>query len=541
MFESVPKVSFVLGNTSEVLQRQSCGRALAFKTMGKTRAEIQRAYRERKKAKEADEYKKKEVARVMKYYTPASLATKDALEKRRADGREKMRRQKAKRSTAKLKIKMDFKKKPGPRSKIKRMQYKLEKALQAKRKLEKRLERLTRKQSQSTSARSTCALTPRSKTNAEIRQAGLTPRRVPHSIRKKILFSNVFVSGLRESYKKKKTDGKLVIRRVVAAAGKVMKKYRMMNTLSKEIGIARNARMNAQKKTRRARARSRLQRQVLDFLERDDNSRSTSPDNFLRTFPDPEKVASVVSNLPQDGKIKYEEWKRVEVDGKKKIKIVTSEVDTTTFCDKFKEEVPMFRQHVAHANEQYSQLKRLKENLDQHNIVIQMDFAENYKVKSNDEIQSAYWNCDMVTLHPTVVYFKSEDGELQHESICIVFDEMGHNSATVFAILQRVVPEVRHPDVKYIHYWTDSPSSQYRNKTMFSVISEHEALFGIPACWNYFEAGHGKGPCDGIGGTAKRMADQAVTIQGTTIQDAHEFYMWASQLEKSAISYCKSL
>ncbi|KAI8477551.1 hypothetical protein Bbelb_447140 [Branchiostoma belcheri] len=86
-------------------------------------------------------------------------------------------------------------------------------------------------------------------------------------------------------------------------------------------------------------------------------------------------------------------------------------------------------------------------------------------------------------------------------------------------------------------YWTDSPSSQYRNKTMSSVISEHEALFGIPACWNYFEAEHGKGPCDGIGGTAKRMADQAVTTQGTTIQDAHEFYMWASQLEKSAISY----
>ncbi|KAI8517597.1 hypothetical protein Bbelb_036140 [Branchiostoma belcheri] len=74
-------------------------------------------------------------------------------------------------------------------------------------------------------------------------------------------------------------------------------------------------------------------------------------------------------------------------------------------------------------------------------------------------------------------------------------------------------------------YWTDSPSSQYRNKTMSSVISEHEALFGIPACWNYFEAGHGKGPCDGIGGIAKRMADQAVTIQGTTIQDAHEFYI----------------
>ncbi|KAI8479207.1 hypothetical protein Bbelb_430710 [Branchiostoma belcheri] len=388
--------------------------------MGKTRAEIQRAYRERKKARDGDEYRTKEVARVMKYYVPTALVGKKELEKRRAEGREKMRRQKAKRSTPKLKIKMNFKKKSGRSSKVRRMQYKLEKALKVKRKLEKRIERLTRNQAQSTPEVST----PRSKTNAEIRQAGLTPRQVPSSLRRKILFSNVFTSELRESYKKKRTEGKRVFRNVIA--GKVVK----------------------------------------------------NPDNFVHAFPDAEKVDAVLAKLPQGGMVKYEEWKRVEVEGKKKMKIVTSEVETSAFCAKFKEEVPQFRQHVVRANEQYSQLKTLKENLDQYNVAIQMDFAENYKIKNNEEIQSAYWNCDMVTLHPIVVYFKNENGELQHESTCIVSDEMGHNSATVFAILKRVVPEVKekHPDVKFLHYWTDSPSSQYRNKTIFSILSDHESF-----------------------------------------------------------------
>ena len=45
-----------------------------------------------------------------------------------------------------------------------------------------------------------------------------------------------------------------------------------------------------------------------------------------------------------------------------------------------------------------------------------------------------------------------------------------------------------------IHYWTDSPTLQYRNKTIFSVVSRHEETFGVKAVWNYFEAGHGKGP-----------------------------------------------
>ena len=40
----------------------------------------------------------------------------------------------------------------------------------------------------------------------------------------------------------------------------------------------------------------------------------------------------------------------------------------------------------------------------------------------------------------------------------------------------------------------------------------------------YFEAGHGKGPRDGLGGTTKRMADEAIRQRKTTIQDLKEFY-----------------
>ena len=41
------------------------------------------------------------------------------------------------------------------------------------------------------------------------------------------------------------------------------------------------------------------------------------------------------------------------------------------------------------------------------------------------------------------------------------------------------------------------------------------------------EAGHGKGPCDPIGETAKRKADLAVQNEKAIIQDAKGFYQWA--------------
>ncbi|KAK6189819.1 hypothetical protein SNE40_001807 [Patella caerulea] len=158
-----------------------------------------------------------------------------------------------------------------------------------------------------------------------------------------------------------------------------------------------------------------------------------------------------------------------------------------------------------------------------------MDFAENYTCRSVDEIQSAYWHQTAITLHPAVAYFKL-DGSLQHRSFVVISNELAHNTSTVWSILDILVPQLKQIDanLEYIHYWTDSPSSQYRNKHIFQVIANHVELFNVAARWNYFEAGHGKGPCDGLGGATKRFADEAIKMGAAVIQDAADFFTWAS-------------
>ena len=61
-------------------------------------------------------------------------------------------------------------------------------------------------------------------------------------------------------------------------------------------------------------------------------------------------------------------------------------------------------------------------------------------------------------------------------------------------------------------------------------------MFGISASWNYFEANHGKGCCDGVGGTSKRMADQA-TKRNIKIQSADNFFAWENTTE-TLVDYC---
>lgn len=150
-----------------------------------------------------------------------------------------------------------------------------------------------------------------------------------------------------------------------------------------------------------------------------------------------------------------------------------------------------------------------------------MDFAENFTCGALEEVQSAYWNADMVTLHTSVIYFPSGHTKT-HLSVVGVSETPSHNANTVHAMINKLVPMVKEefPHLEVVHYLTDSPTSQYRNKTIFQITTYHEEMLGVRATWDYLEAGHGKGPCDGLGASVKRSADNAIKQGKAAIQTA---------------------
>ena len=289
---------------------------------------------------------------------------------------------------------------------------------------------------------------------------------------------------------------------------------------------------------------SRHQNMALKFaaLKKVGVSVPANPDVAARTLTITEFDQKVNAlQIPQDEvKVFYEAWKRVtDETGKKKMKIVTIGVDVEAFKKLMIADYIAFLDHVDRVFAQYEFIRKKKEALKPGEVLVQMDFSENFLCQTNDEIQSAYWNATAVTLHPIVVYYRTtDDGELSHKSYVLVSEELAHNTTAVYTILKKFVPQLMAdiPNVAKINYVTDSPTSQYRNRTIFHILHMHKKLFGVPASWFYFEAGHGKGPCDGIGGTAKRSAQDAVKLGKCLIQDANDFYLWASQ-HQQAITY----
>ena len=49
---------------------------------------------------------------------------------------------------------------------------------------------------------------------------------------------------------------------------------------------------------------------------------------------------------------------------------------------------------------------------------------------------------------------------------------------------------------------------------------------GVTCSWDFLEAHHGKGPCDGLGGSVKKSAEIAIK-SGSIISSGQDFYNWA--------------
>lgn len=119
---------------------------------------------------------------------------------------------------------------------------------------------------------------------------------------------------------------------------------------------------------------------------------------------------------PKPDIVKYNTWKRVDMQNKiKKTMVVEQEASLQEFQTIVKQKVEVFCEHVSRLRAQYNQLKTYKSTLAKHDVIVQMDFAENYTCRTLDEVKTASWSLTSVTRHPVVVYYRL-DTELKHKS-----------------------------------------------------------------------------------------------------------------------------
>lgn len=255
--------------------------------------------------------------------------------------------------------------------------------------------------------------------------------------------------------------------------------------------------------------------------------------------PGREAVERMLTNLfdeneyDSDDRLTYSQWTTTD-----RSTIVTHSNTVTEFVELVSQKVDELTTHHYIKEEQSRFLKDLKENLPENEIIVQMDFAENYAFIVQDASQSFHWNNLQATLHPIVIYYMSnkqqqpQNNTLAHISYVFISDYMAHSHLAVYTMLRDLIPRLLRilpRPVTMIHYFTDGCAGQYKSFKAFANLMCHQEDFGMPAKWHYFATSHGKSACDGVGAVVKYQARRA-SLQRTTanlLTNVEDLYMFA--------------
>lgn len=238
-----------------------------------------------------------------------------------------------------------------------------------------------------------------------------------------------------------------------------------------------------------------------------------------------------------DANLSSPQWKRVEG----KVRKVDIEMSRQELIEEFNRQIKILKKHIYIKREQNKFYNNLKSTLKPSEILIHVDYSENYANKEQQEIQSAYFGHETFSIFTACCYLRGPDQELINENITITSESSDHSRIAAHTCVLRVIEELMKSfkdmfsETIPIYVWSDGCASQFRSRFVFDLISRMERRFDITWCYN--ERHHGKGPMDGLGGTIKNKVFRDVKSGKVRILDAKSFSDYAN----SAIENINSL
>ena len=143
-----------------------------------------------------------------------------------------------------------------------------------------------------------------------------------------------------------------------------------------------------------------------------------------------------VEQLYGDENITYYKWESVSFNVKDGVvKRCVSCVEKTSSVKDFLYQhlvtvVEPLASHLFRAKWQINMLETCKETLSDNEAVTVMDFSENYSCRFQNEVQSAFFDTNQVTIHPMMMYYKKDDVLIKH-SLNVISDDLKHDAHVV--------------------------------------------------------------------------------------------------------------
>ena len=238
------------------------------------------------------------------------------------------------------------------------------------------------------------------------------------------------------------------------------------------------------------------------------------------------KLYEVIGDYHDETVIEFNQWTSIDREN-----LILCRESKPQFINLVIQKLEKPTAHSFNAKCQSNYLRECKDNLEENEVIILGDFAENYSFVVQDEVQGFHWNNLQCTLYPVIVYYKDGDA-LQSVKYGVMYDDNNHDVGMVYQVKKEIIIDLklRFPYLSLVTYFSDGCAGQYKNCKHLYNLCHHKPDYNIDAKWVFFATSHGKQPCDGIGGTVKRLVSNASLqrINNSQILNPHDM-----------IQYCK--
>ena len=267
----------------------------------------------------------------------------------------------------------------------------------------------------------------------------------------------------------------------------------------------------------------------------------TSTNCYFGTCPDCPGATSLIDELERIfesnfiEQITYRQWTNVD---RTTLTVTVSPVDE--YLEKLKTGLEKLLFHSFLVKKQNDFISSKKMEMTENECIVICDFSENYAFVVQNSVQGVHWNNSQATVHPFAIYYKDND-KVEMKSFVIISDCLHHDTIAVHVFQRHLVDFLKEnfKKINKIIYFSDGASAQYKNKKKFINLTHHRQDFGLVAEWHFFPTSHGKGACDGLGGTLKRLAARTSLQRiNNPIQTPRELFEWAvTALPKMSLKF----
>lgn len=217
------------------------------------------------------------------------------------------------------------------------------------------------------------------------------------------------------------------------------------------------------------------------------------------------------------------QWKKWDKSPEGWLQIQTIRGSKQELLQEIEAQLPKYKTHCYVKREQSQFFEKSRLETSDTDGVMQIDFAENFSIISQDEIQSAHWRHPQVTLFTCCVWLQKGQ---KVASYIVVSEVLSHDKTSVWIYLKLIIEHlmIDHPALKKLIIFSDGCAAQFKNRYTISSVFYSTEDWGVKVDWVFFATSHGKGAVDGLGAVAKRRLWNAIKARKITLNNSRDCY-----------------